>query len=287
MTIASGRSVEKITEVEYWQQFFLMRFKSHRWYLEWLIVASPVDVLTLNHRYWARMAVPFNNSIYSALTAIISAIMVVGIVIQVSALLVFTRKSFREIKLTALFINVTVANATILIFECPLLMVSSTQRTLWPENGIICNMRGFLCGAASINTIITFQFLVTKTMALVKNVSPSSFLGEIMLKESTMIAISWLYSMLCMLPPLLGWSSIHVDPSGLSCALDWWTQTSENIAYLVVLTIFAFCLPVSYLAYKLVSLWFYFANKQPSASDVVNRNREMYRFVDKSVVPLV
>jgi len=221
----------------------------------------------------------FSRPIYNVLSVIISAILVAGIAIQISALYVFTRKSFREMKLTALFINVAVANIIILIFECPMLLASSIHRRLWPDNDIICNMRGFVCGAASINTIITLQFLVTKTMMLVKNVYPSSFCGETLFRESTLIALSWLYSMLCMLPPLVGWSTIHVDPSGLSCALDWWTQTSDNIAYLIFLTIFAFVLPVSYLAYKLFSLWKYFANKEPSSSEVVNRNRDMYRSV--------
>lgn len=226
----------------------------------------------------------FSGSVYGIITAIIALFIAFGVAIQVSAIYVFTRKSFRDMKLTKLFINVAVANLTILVIECPLLLVSSNHGRLWPDSILICNLRGFICGAASINMIITLQFLVTKTAELVKNnKSRNNIYRAFLLRESTLIVFSWLYSMLCMLPPVVGWSDIHMDPSGLSCALDWWTQTTSNKSYLVVLSMVTFVLPVGYLAFQLISLRMYFARQKPSSSDVVNRNREMYRFVRRDV----
>lgn len=216
---------------------------------------------------------------HDAITGVTIAIFVAGLVVQVCALYVFTRKPLREMKLTALFINVSVSNMIILLVECPLLLASCVQGEIWPDNEVLCNIRGFVCGVASINTIITFTSLVAKMMDLVQNIPSNSKYKKVLLKEKTLIVFSWVYSILIMLPTMAGWGKIFQDPSGLSCSLDWWTQTTANISYLVVLNVLAFCLPVSYLVYKLISLWIYFANQKSSTSDVINRNRTMYRFV--------
>lgn len=214
---------------------------------------------------------PFSPQAYNIITVVVCAMGSFGLVVQIVALCVFTKKTFREMNLNGLFMNITAANLIILLVEGPLLVGSSSFGHFYPNKTWICDLRGFVCGSASINMIVILLCIVTKIIKLVKG-------GQgYMPSDTVVIVASWVYSTLCMLPPFLGWGEFHVDPSGISCSIEWWTQTAANVSYIVALTMMAFIVPVGYLMFNLYTLRKYFLNQQNSISDMVNRNRRMYR----------
>lgn len=64
-------------------------------------------------------------------------------------------------------------------------------------------------------------------------------------KISLGIALSWGYSLIWTLPPLLGWSHYGPEGPGTTCSVDWTAKTANNISYIVCL--FVFCLIVPFL----------------------------------------
>ncbi|XP_022246356.1 rhodopsin-like, partial [Limulus polyphemus] len=64
-------------------------------------------------------------------------------------------------------------------------------------------------------------------------------------RRSIFIVIcTWLYSLSLCLPPFFGWSRYVLEPPGISCSVDWMTETKNNKSYIIYLFIAGFFLPV-------------------------------------------
>ncbi|CAL8323070.1 unnamed protein product [Boreogadus saida] len=63
------------------------------------------------------------------------------------------------------------------------------------------------------------------------------------------ICFSWLYAVAWTVPPLLGWSSYGPEGPGVSCSVDWRTQTANNVSYILCLFLFCLVLPFAVILY--------------------------------------
>ena len=64
------------------------------------------------------------------------------------------------------------------------------------------------------------------------------------------ISFSWLYSIAWTVPPLVGWSRYGPEGPGTTCSVDWKTQTTNNISYIICLFTFCLVLPFSVILYS-------------------------------------
>lgn len=77
---------------------------------------------------------------------------------------------------------------------------------------------------------------------------------------AAMIAFTWLYGIMAMFPPLVGWNEFVPSASGISCCPNWVPETKAGVAYNALLVFVGFVLPLSvvifcyYRIYKYVIL---------------------------------
>ena len=58
------------------------------------------------------------------------------------------------------------------------------------------------------------------------------------------LTFSWLYGLVIMFPPLVGWGSFAFEAGGAMCAPNWRENTDAGRAYLIVLVVLAFAIPL-------------------------------------------
>ena len=75
-----------------------------------------------------------------------------------------------------------------------------------------------------------------------------------------LIAGTWIYGVVSMLPPLFGWNRFAPGAAQISCGPDWTDRTASGMSYSLILVVLGFFLPLSvmcsayYKIYRLSSL---------------------------------
>lgn len=95
-------------------------------------------------------------------------------------------------------------------------------------------------GIVSLISLAVLSYERYSTMMAPTEADPSNYR-----KISLGIALSWVYSLIWTLPPLLGWSHYGPEGPGTTCSVDWKAKTANNISYIICL--FVFCLIVPFL----------------------------------------
>ncbi|NXH02147.1 OPSP protein, partial [Loxia leucoptera] len=69
-------------------------------------------------------------------------------------------------------------------------------------------------------------------------------------KAWTAIILSWTYSLLWTVPPLLGWSSYGPEGAGITCSVNWHSRDANNASYIICLFIFCLVIPFAIIVYS-------------------------------------
>uniref|UniRef100_A0A8C3MYZ0 Uncharacterized protein n=1 Tax=Geospiza parvula TaxID=87175 RepID=A0A8C3MYZ0_GEOPR len=64
------------------------------------------------------------------------------------------------------------------------------------------------------------------------------------------IILSWTYSLLWTVPPLLGWSSYGPEGAGITCSVNWHSRDANNASYIICLFIFCLVIPFAIIVYS-------------------------------------
>lgn len=219
------------------------------------------------------MSTRFSNEVYYMYGSVVIVMFVLGFSSQCIALRIFTTKEFKRKPLNKLFINLVVANLVLILLEFPLSLLSMmTSSLVFGQIG--CTIRGFIAGVTGITMLATLYCFTARIMVLVelddsaKNPYKAS-LGK--LKDSTLVILSWAFSVVCMSPPLFGWSEITVEPGGLNCAPKWAAETANDRAYLMLLVLLGYVIPVGLLSNHFIRLWkdvYYIGHQAQSLNDI-------------------
>lgn len=194
----------------------------------------------------------FTDTAYYIYGSIVALLLLIGLVTQCIAFRIFASKNFRQKPLNTLFINIIIASLIFIVIEFPMTLTSLVKSSL-VFGHVGCDIRGFLSGTAAIAMISTFYCITIKIMVLVHLKSRLNCLAKF--HDSSLVVISWLFSSICMMPPLFGLNHITVEPGGLNCAPDWLADGFYDRLYVVILMVFVYILPVALLVYHFVCLW--------------------------------
>lgn len=63
--------------------------------------------------------------------------------------------------------------------------------------------------------------------------------------QGLLIAGAWVYGLVCMFPPLLGWNRFVPGAARISCGPDWTDNSPSGMSYNLVLVVLGFFLPLS------------------------------------------
>lgn len=183
------------------------------------------------------------NSEYVAYIAVMFVILAFGLLGNALTILVLYQPSHRNETLTPLMLNLAFAGLFITIFGYPM----STSVIL--TGGDIgadqtrCNWYGFVNGTVGIASIATFTGMTFVMSYSMHQMNPRyKFSRKV---SFCLIVASWVYGVVIMLPPLLGWTRIVPGVAGVSCGPDWTDLSPSGMAYSLLLIAFGFFVPLS------------------------------------------
>ncbi|XP_044076875.1 vertebrate ancient opsin-like [Siniperca chuatsi] len=165
-----------------------------------------------------------------------------GLLNNLLVLVLFCRYKMLRSPINLLLMNISISDLLVCVLGTPFSFAASTQgRWLIGEGG--CVWYGFansLFGIVSLISLAVLSYERYSTMMTPTKADSSNYH-----KTSLGIALSWVYSLIWTLPPLLGWSRYGPEGPGTTCSVDWKTKTANNISYIICL--FVFCLIVPFL----------------------------------------
>ncbi|XP_056440761.1 teleost multiple tissue opsin b [Gadus chalcogrammus] len=148
--------------------------------------------------------------------------------------------------INCMLVSISVSDLLVSVLGTPFSFAASAQgRWLIGRSG--CVWYGFVNACLGIVSLITLAVLSYERLCTIlgtaaadsRSYSPA-LLG---------ICFSWLYAVAWTVPPLLGWSSYGPEGPGVSCSVDWRTQTANNVSYILCLFLFCLVLPFAVILY--------------------------------------
>lgn len=206
---------------------------------------------------------------------VIAVLFIIGVAGQTVSLMVLLGKVHRQRDFTPYFVNIAVANSLMLVLNFPVIFASSVKQR-YVLNQVGCNFFGFNAGTTGIVMITTLTCVTVAIYRKVTSKNTNTNPKKIISSWRRDIAGTWLYSIALMLPPLFGWNSTVVQTSKTSCAPNWRAKSAKDIAYLVVLSVLAFLIPLTISLVYFIKLYRYIESNQRTNQALSIQQRRAY-----------
>ena len=169
-------------------------------------------------------------------------ILAVGFVGNVLTIMILRHREHRKKNITPLMINLAVADIIIIVFGYPV-VVAANVSSFGLEISSTCVWSGFINGSVGIASIANLTMMSVVMYSSFKRLGNRRKIPK--RKMAAMIAFTWLYGILAMIPPLLGWNEFVPGASGVSCCPNWVPETKAGVAYNAMLVFVGFIFPLS------------------------------------------
>ncbi|XP_074658711.1 melanopsin-like [Tubulanus polymorphus] len=139
-------------------------------------------------------------------------------------------------------LHLAVADAAMCVVAFPFATIAAFQNE-WRFGSAACDWYGFigfLTGNGSITMLAAISF--DRYLHVWKPFSP--FCMGSMRKVWIVSCSIWLYSITWSLCPIFGWSSYALEPHGTSCTVDWFSDGTGNLTFIVAMFVFVFFIPL-------------------------------------------
>ncbi|XP_068744170.1 rhodopsin-like [Montipora capricornis] len=194
-----------------------------------------------------------SNGGYYAYGVVMFFILTVGFIGNIMTLVVLYQHEHRRRTMTPLMLNLALADIFIIVFGYPVAMQANLRGMLLESSH--CSWGGFVNGAVGISSIFTLTEMSVVSYYGLKRVNSSS--RQSASQVACLMGVAWIYGVLCMLPPLLGWNRFVLSASKISCCPDWSGKSASDTAYNLLLVFFGFFGPLTAMIicyYKIYSL---------------------------------
>ena len=182
-----------------------------------------------------------NNGGYYAYGFVMFFILTVGFIGNIMTLVVLYQHEHRRRTMTPLMLNLALADIFIIVFGYPVAMQANLRGMLLESSH--CSWGGFVNGAVGISSIFTLTEMSVVSYYGLKRVNSSS--RQSASQVACLMGVAWIYGVLCMLPPLLGWNRFVLSASKISCCPDWSGKSASDTAYNLLLVFFGFFAPLT------------------------------------------
>ncbi|CAL8295019.1 unnamed protein product [Lota lota] len=172
---------------------------------------------------------------------------ILGFLNNLIVLTLFCRYRMLRSPINCMLVSISVSDLLVSLLGTPFSFAASTQgRWLIGRSG--CVWYGFVNASLGIVSLITLAVLSYERYCTILGTTAanSRSYGPALLG----ICFSWLYAVAWTVPPLLGWSSYGPEGPGISCSVDWHTQTANNVSYILCLFLFCLVLPFAVILYS-------------------------------------
>lgn len=197
-----------------------------------------------------------DNPTIIAYIVVMTVILAVGFVGNVLTIAVLRCREHRNKSISPLMINLAVADIIIIVFGYPVVVAANLSSGLLIRS--TCVWSGFINGAVGIAAISNMTMMSLVMYSSFQSLNCTTKIPR--KKMAAMIAFTWLYGIMAMFPPLVGWNEFVPSASGISCCPNWVPETKAGVAYNALLVFVGFVLPLSvvifcyYRIYKYVIL---------------------------------
>ncbi|XP_066267284.1 melanopsin-like [Branchiostoma lanceolatum] len=141
-----------------------------------------------------------------------------------------------------LVVNLCLTNGLLCVVYCPITVWASFAHT-WTFGEFGRDLVGFSVSVMTLVLMTTQLAIAVQRLTVAFN--PLAAATAITHgKMLTSVAATWLYSILLMLPPLLGWNRFIIDQTGVSVMFDYIAVDDLSRAYVFALLLCAFALPL-------------------------------------------
>jgi len=165
-------------------------------------------------------------------------------------------------------INLAVADIIIIVFGYPVVVAANVSSGLLIHS--TCVWSGFVNGAVGIASIANLTMMSLVMYSSFQSLNCTTKIPGT--KMAAMIAFTWLYGILAMFPPLVGWNEFVPGASGISCCPNWVPETKAGVAYNALLVFVGFVLPLSVIIYCYYRIYSFIRTQQPLSENVSIRN---------------
>ncbi|KAM4726277.1 pinopsin-like [Anableps anableps] len=178
---------------------------------------------------------------HTSVAVVLGFILVLGILGNFLLLLVFSRYPGLRTPANLLLINISVSDMLVCLFGTPLSFAASV-RGRWLSGSYGCRWYGFSNALFGIVSLVSLSLLSFEQYAMLLNGSQLN--SSQYLRARLSVALSWFYSLVWTLPPLLGWSSYGLEGPGTICSVQWQQRSVTARSYIICLFIFCLLLPL-------------------------------------------
>ncbi|KAM9791041.1 opsin-3-like isoform 4-T6 [Syngnathus typhle] len=164
-----------------------------------------------------------------------------GLVNNLLVLVLYCRYKILRSPINLLLINISISDLLVCVLGTPFSFAASTQGR-WLIGAKGCVWYGFansLFGIVSLISLAVLSYERYSTMMTPTEADSSNYC-----KICLGITLSWVYSLIWTLPPLIGWSHYGPEGPGTTCSVDWKAKTANNISYIICLFIFCLIVPL-------------------------------------------
>ncbi|XP_022803919.1 rhodopsin, GQ-coupled-like [Stylophora pistillata] len=181
------------------------------------------------------------HSIFWGYGLIMFLILLFGFFGNLFTIIVLRHQEHRKKSITPLMVNLAVADLMIVVLGYPPVINTNISGQMMRAGGIVCIYSGFINGMTGITSIGTLTAMSGVVYQTIKRNNPNYSVSR--RKNIVLIAGTWLYGIVALLPPSVGWNRFVPGKAGVSCAPDWTTQDLVSTLYIVLLVTGGFLIP--------------------------------------------
>ena len=191
-----------------------------------------------------------NNAGLIAYIVVMAIILAVGFVGNVLTIIVLRCHEHKDKSITPFMVNLAIADIIIIVFGYPVVVAANfTSSGLNVRNSRTqCVWSGFINGSVGIASIANLTMMSLVMYSAISTVSNTTKIPRS--KMAAIITFTWVYGVMAMFPPLVGWNEFVPGASGISCCPNWSPETKAGVAYNMFLIFVGFVLPLGVITYS-------------------------------------
>ncbi|KAM4663421.1 pinopsin-like [Discoglossus pictus] len=182
-----------------------------------------------------------SSTAHSLVAVCLGCILVLGCVHNSLVLVIFVRFEAIRTPINMILLNISVSDLLVCVFGTPFSFAANISgKWLFGYQG--CKWYGFSNSLFGIVSLVSLSILSYERYVTVLTCAKAD--ASNYRKSWTCIVVSWAYSLLWTVPPLLGWSSYGLESSGTTCSVMWHSRSPNNVSYIICLFLFCLVLPL-------------------------------------------
>ncbi|XP_066959942.1 melanopsin-like isoform X1 [Macrobrachium rosenbergii] len=220
--------------------------------LAWTEILQDKELLCVTNRHWLEFEPPSKTS-HKILAVIYMIVLIVGTFGNAAVIFLFISSRTLRTASNLLILNLAVSDFFLLITISALVHNSVHEG---PATGRIgCDVYGFLGGLTGTTSIMTLA-AISLDRYLVISFPLDPFKRLSYRQVLVIIMLTWMYSFVFSVIPLVGIVGIHYSPEGFltSCSFDYLTTSTRTRVYIFSFFVAAWVLPLYIISFSYISI---------------------------------